>query len=169
MKHGPRYHVKTRRHRNGRTDYRKRLRLLRSRKIRIVVRKSIRHTQVQFVDYHQVGDSVLVTALSDELTKKYNWKHSTATTPAAYLTGFIAGKRALAKGITEGILDIGRSVPTSGSKMFAALKGVLDAGISCPHDEGMLPSDDRILGKHLSKELMPAVQDLKNILTEVKK
>jgi large subunit ribosomal protein L18 len=109
-----------------------------------------------------MGDRVLITCISDELVKSYHWKHSTSTTPAAYLTGLLAGKRAKDQGITEGVFDIGRSVPTTGSKLFAALKGILDAGIECPHDSGKLPSEDRILGKHLNKELQPAVQDVKN-------
>lgn len=162
MKQGPRYHVKPRRHRQGRTDYRRRLRLLRGRKIRIVVRKSIKNTRVQFIDYFSSGDKVVVCSLSDELVQKYHWKYSTATTSAAYLTGLLAGKRAVEKGITEGVFDIGRSIPTKGSKMFAALKGVIDAGVSCPHGADMLPSDDRIMGKHLNKDIMPAVQDIKS-------
>ena len=32
-------------------------------------------------------------------------------------------------GVKEGVLDIGRKIPVKGSKVFAALKGVLDAGI----------------------------------------
>ena len=162
MKQGPRYHVKPRRQRQGRTDYRRRLKLLKSRKVRIVVRKSIKNTRVQFIEYNQVGDRILVSCVSDELVKNYHWKHSTATTPAAYLTGLLAGKRAKDQGITEGVFDIGRSVPTTGSKLFAVLKGVIDAGIECPHDSEKLPSEDRILGKHLNKELQPAVQDVKN-------
>ncbi|MFH1101310.1 MAG: 50S ribosomal protein L18 [Methanobacteriota archaeon] len=165
MKQGPRYHVKPRRHRLGRTDYRKRLRLLKSRKIRIVVRKSIKNIRVQFIEYNAGGDKVLASSISDDLVKQYQWKYSTATTPAAYLTGLLAGKRAQEKGISEGVLDIGRSMPTTGSKLFAVLKGVLDAGITCPHDSKMLPSDDRIVGKHLNKELMPAVQDTKKKIT----
>ena len=35
MKQGPRYHVKPRRRREGRTDYRQRLKLLKSRKLHL--------------------------------------------------------------------------------------------------------------------------------------
>jgi len=161
MRHGPRYRVKPRRRREGKTDYRKRLGLLRSRKIRIVIRNSIKNTQVQFVGYYEKGDKILVSALSNELVKKYNWKFSTASTPAAYLTGLIAGKKAVDKGIKEGVLDIGRYVPVTGSKVFAALKGVLDSGVECPHMDEKIPIEDRLLGKHLTKEIMPAVNDIK--------
>jgi large subunit ribosomal protein L18 len=162
MKQGPRYHVKLRRQREGRTDYRRRLKLLKSRKIRIVVRKSLKNTKVQFVEYNFGGDKVLASVNSNELIKNYNWKYSVSTTPAAYLTGLLAGKKAKEHGIDEGVLDIGRYRPTKGSKLFAALKGVLDAGIACPHDDSKIPSEDRLMGKHLNKEITPIVNDIKS-------
>jgi len=162
MKQGPRYHVKLRRRREGKTDHRKRLRLLRSRKTRIVVRNSLKNVRVQFVKYNEDGDKIIASATSNELINKYQWKYSTSTTPAAYLTGLLAGKRAMDKGISEGVLDIGRQLPVKGSKNFAALKGVLDAGINCPHSNEKIPSEDRISGKHLNKEIMASVNDFKS-------
>lgn len=159
---GPRYHVKSRRRREGKTDYRKRLNMLRSRKIRIVVRKTIKNTNVQFVEYHEEGDKIIASAISKELTTKYQWKYSTASTPAAYLTGLLAGKRATEKGIGESILDIGRHPPVTGSKIFAALKGVSDAGINCPYAEEKLPNEERLHGGHLQKEMKPAIDEIKN-------
>ena len=159
---GPRYSVKPRRRREGKTDYRKRLKLLRSRKVRMVVRKSIKNTQIQFVEYKESGDNILVSAKSNELVSKYNWKFSTATTPAAYLTGLLAGKRAKAKGISECVIDFGRHPPVTGSKIFASIKGIIDAGVECTHNEEKLPNDERIVGKHLDKEVTPAVNDIKN-------
>jgi len=165
MTHGPRYNVKPRRRREGRTDYRKRLRLLRSEKIRMVVRKSLKNTQIQLIEYKEEGDNILVSANSKELKSKYNWKFSTSTTPAAYLTGLLAGIRAKEKGINECVLDTGRNPPAKGSKIFASLKGLVDAGVECPHSEERIPSDDRILGKHLNKDILPAVNDIKSKIT----
>jgi large subunit ribosomal protein L18 len=161
---GPRFSVKPRRRREGKTNYRKRLNLLRSGKVRIVVRKSLKNTQIQFVEYKENGDNILISANSNELTTKYNWKFSTSTTPAAYLTGILAGKRAKDKGIDECVLDIGRHPPITSSKLFASIKGVIDAGITCPHNEGKIPNEDRIMGKHLDKEIMPAIN---NIISEI--
>jgi len=70
MKQGPRYYTKPRRRREGKTDYRKRLRLLKSRKTRIVVRNSLKNICVQFVGYDEVGDKILASAISKELIKK---------------------------------------------------------------------------------------------------
>lgn len=159
---GPRYSVKPRRRREGKTDYRKRLKLLRSRKIRLVVRKSIKNTQIQFVEYKEGGDNILASANSKELINKFNWKFSTSTTPAAYLTGILAGKRAKEKGIDECVLDTGRHQPATGSKIFATVKGIVDAGVDCPYNEEKLPSEDRIMGKHLNKEISPIINDIKN-------
>lgn len=161
MKDGPRHHIKLRRHRDGRTDYRNRLKLLKSRKVRIVVRKSLKNIRVQFVEYSAGGDKILVSTLSSELKKNFNWKYSTATTSASYLAGLIAGKKAIDKGITEGILDLGRNPPTTGNTLFAAVKGIVDAGIKCPYDPVKIPADDRILGKHFNKEISPIVEKIK--------
>lgn len=165
MTQGPRYRVKPRRRREGKTDYRKRLSLLKSRKTRLVVRKSLNHIRVQFVEYDESGDKILTSAISKELVSKYNWKYSTSTTPAAYLTGLLAGKRAKDLKIKECVLDIGRQVPVSGSKNFAALKGILDAGIICPHGEEKLPDDGRLTGKHLDKNIETSVNDIKSKIT----
>jgi len=162
MKQGPRYHVKPRRRREGITDYRKRLSMLKSKKIRMVVRKSIKNTQIQFIEYKDTGDKILVTANTNDLVKKYNWKYSTSSTAAAYLTGILAGKRAQDKGINECILDIGRYMPVKGSKVFASLKGAVDAGINCPYDEENIPSEDRLTGKHLDEKIPAEVDSIKN-------
>lgn len=162
MTQGPRYRVKPRRRREGITDYRKRLRLLKSRKIRMVIRKSLKNTQIQFIEYKEGGDNILISATSKELVSKYNWKYSTSTTPAAYLTGLLAGKRAKDKGVNECVLDIGRYPPVTGSKLFASVKGVLDAGIECSHDEEKIPDEDRLTGKHLDKNIGTIVTEIKS-------
>ncbi len=162
MTRGPRYNVKPRRRREGRTNYRRRLKLLRSEKTRVVIRKTLNNTIIQLIDYKEDGDNIIVTANSNELKKKYNWKFSTSTTPAAYLTGLLAGKKAKDKGISECILDIGRHPPVTSSKIFASLKGILDAGVNCPHNEEKIPTEERITGKHLNSSIMPVVNEIKN-------
>ena len=37
----------------------------------------------------------------------------------------------------------------SGSKLYAALKGVVDAGITIPASEEIFPSDERLSGSHI--------------------
>jgi large subunit ribosomal protein L18 len=96
-----------------------------------------------------VGDKVVVSADSGELAGKFGWLGSGSNLPAAYLTGLLCGFRALQSGVKEAVLDIGLQSPTKGAKIFGVLKGVLDAGVLVPHDEGILPSEERVQGQHI--------------------
>ena len=154
-----------RRRREGKTDYRKRLALLKSGKPRVVVRKSNKNIRVQFALYEREGDKIAVSATGSDL-KKYEWNYSLSSTPAAYLTGLLAGKRALKNGITEGILDIGLYTPVKGARIFAALKGVVDAGVEVPHSKEILPSEERLYGKHISDEVAEKVERIKSMIEE---
>ncbi len=154
------YRVKMRRRREGKTNYRKRLAYLKSGKPRAVVRKTLRYVIVQIVEYHDDGDKILVGVNSSHL-KKYGWKGSFKNTPAAYLTGYLAGKLALKKGIEEAVLDIGLQSPVKGSRVFAALKGMVDAGLYVSHSEEVYPSEDRIKGEHISEEIAKMFEEVK--------
>ena len=152
MTQGPHYRVPFRRRREGRTDYRVRSKLLRSGKPRAVVRKTLRQTIVQLVVAEATGDRVLATAQSLEL-KEHGWSAGTGNLPAAYLTGYLAGRRASAHGLKEAILDIGGQRPSPGGRLFAALQGLLDSGVAVPHSPEVLPAKDRVLGTHIGAEL----------------
>ncbi|HLA46722.1 MAG TPA: 50S ribosomal protein L18 [Thermoplasmata archaeon] len=152
MTSGPHQRVPFRRRREGRTDYRRRLNLLRSGIARAVVRKTNMSMVVQVVEYTEGGDRVVASAVGRDL-KKLGWTASTGNVPAAYLTGLLAGRRAVAKGVTAGILDMGRHIPTKGGRVFAVLKGLVDAGVSIPHDASILPPENRITGAHISADV----------------
>ena len=143
-----RYKSPHRRRAEKKTDYRRRLALVKSGKTRLVIRRTSSHIRVQFVSYIPEGDKTLVTATSQELAK-YGWKSGTGNLPAAYLTGLLAGTKAKGK-VSEAVLDIGVQVSTKGSRIYAALKGVMDAGVSVPHDPEIIPKDDRIKGGHIA-------------------
>jgi large subunit ribosomal protein L18 len=152
MATSPRTRVPFRRRREGRTDYRRRLALLKSGETRLVVRRTNGNVIVQFVDWAQDGDQVKATAVAQELAK-LGWEGSPKNTPAAYLTGLLAGKRAAEAGVESAVFDLGRNVPSKGSRVFAALKGVQDAGIEvAAGDEEIYPSEDRINGAFLDLE-----------------
>src|SRR3972149_3806725 len=95
-----------RRRREQRTDYRQRLRLLKSRKPRFVVRASVNSITCQIISHDTKGDRTLVSATSLEL-KKHGWKGHTGNIPAAYLTGFLCGQKAKKHKVKEAILDMG--------------------------------------------------------------
>lgn len=149
MARGPRYKVPFRRRREGKTNYRKRLRMIISGKPRLVIRKTNKYIVTQLVEAKVEGDRILASAHSSEL-KKYGWKASYSNTPAAYLTGLLIGFKSIRAGIKEAIVDIGLHRPVKGAKIFAVLKGAVDAGLEIPHGEEKLPSQDRIKGKHIA-------------------
>jgi large subunit ribosomal protein L18 len=153
MSTGPRFRVHFRRRREGRTDYRVRLKLLKSGRARAVVRLSERRVRVSVVEYNPGGDRVLATADSGELGGIEFPPGSLASTPAAYLTAYLAGLRAKASGREEAVLDVGIRRPTAGGRLAAALKGLLDSGLEIPHGEGGFPSADRLNGTHLPNKL----------------
>lgn len=116
---------------------------------RLVVRNSLKNASAQIIIAKPVGDVVLAAAHSREL-KKYGWKAPAGNAPAAYLTGFLCGLKAKAKGVSEAILDIGLVAPTKGSKIFAVLSGVVDAGVPVPHGEAKIV-EAMVKGEHIAK------------------
>jgi large subunit ribosomal protein L18 len=139
-----------RRRREGKTDYRARKAFLLSGKPRLVSRSSINNIQAQIVIAKPAGDEVLVSAHSRELVE-YGWKAPRGSLPAAYLTGFLCGLKAKAKGVDEAIFDIGLHPPSKGARVFAVLNGVLEAKVEVPHSEEKLPGEDRLKGELVAK------------------
>ncbi|HDD59872.1 MAG: 50S ribosomal protein L18 [Thermoplasmata archaeon] len=163
MAEGPRYHIPFRRRREGKTDYRQRLKLLKSGLPRAVVRITNRKVIIQIAEYHPEGDRIIISALSSELVKM-GWKRGLKNIPSAYLTGLLAGKRAVEKGVKKAVLDIGLHVPVKGSRVFAALQGMLDAGLDIPHGEEKLPEEERLLGAHLGENIAEETKKLKGVI-----
>jgi large subunit ribosomal protein L18 len=150
MARDSRYCTKFRRRREGKTDYHARKAFVLSGMPRLVTRKSISNIIAQIIVAKPKGDEVLVSAHSRELVK-YGWKAPRGNLSAAYLTGFLCGLKAKAQGVEGAILDIGLYPPTKGARVFAVLKGVLDAKINVPHSESKLPDERRVRGEHISK------------------
>ena len=92
------------------------------------------------------SDKVVASAHSRFLIKD-GWKGSRKNIPAAYLTGYFVGKKALSKGVNNAIVYSGTRKYTQ--RMAAAVKGVVDAGIHVPADTETFPTEERINGEHL--------------------
>ena len=150
MATGPSYRVPFRRRREGKTDYRSRRALVLSRLPRLVVRRTLNHIIVQIVEAETTGDRVVVSAHSRELAKTYGWQGDSGNVPAAYLTGLLCGFKAMVHGVKKAVLDIGLHSPSKGARVFAALKGAVDAGVTVPRSEDMLPDETRTSGKHIA-------------------
>jgi large subunit ribosomal protein L18 len=162
MATGPRYKVPFRRRRDNQTDYYIRKKLLTGGELRAVVRKSSKSVAIQFAKFGMAGDEILVSTVSREL-KAMGWKHSCANIPAAYLTGYMAGKKAMKAGIEYAVLDIGMQTPAKGAVLFAALAGMIDAGLEIPHGD-VLPVEERLNGAHIGDDIAVDVESVKNAI-----
>ncbi len=150
MATGPRYKVPMRRRREARTNYHQRLRLLKSGKPRLVARKSNRHVRAQLILTGPQGDETIASATSEDL-EAYGWEAPTGNLPAAYLTGLLAGKRAMEAGLESAVLDIGLNTATPGNKVFAVQEGVIDAGLEVPHNDEVFAEWERTRGEHIAE------------------
>lgn len=140
------------------------MKLLLSDAPRLVVRKTNKHIITQLISFDTKGDRIIASYHSTKL-KKLGWTHSTKNLPAAYLTGYALGTIALKDGLGAAVLDTGLIQTVGGSKIFAALKGAIDAGMKIPCSADILPTEDRIKGKHISdynKKHSSIVADFEN-------
>jgi len=158
-------------------------------KYRLVVRISNKDIVAQIVEARIVGDFILAAAYSHELPR-YGMPVGLTNYASAYATGLLLARRLLTnlkladkyqgnsdklgedynvEELMDGprpffaLLDVGLRRTTTGSKVFAALKGAADGGIEIPHsekrfvgfekDEKKLNPDSlkkRILGGHVA-------------------
>ena len=149
MKNPKRYTVPYRRKREMKTDYKKRVAYLKSGRNRLVIRKSLKNILGSIVAFDAKGDKIIASVSSKELSKM-GWSFSNNNMSASYLTGYMLGVKAAAKNVSDAILDLGLQSTPKGGKLYAFLKGVLDGGITVPHDDTILPSEERIKGAHIA-------------------
>lgn len=149
MAHGSNYRVKFRRRREGKTNYYKRYRMVLSRVVRVVVRRTNKYIMGSIVQFDPKGDRVLAGAHSKEL-EKLGWKGGTKNLGASYLTGYLLGKKALKAGIKSAVVDLGLFNPHKGGRLYAFIQGVIDSGLEVPVSD--LEVDmERVKGKPLAE------------------
>lgn len=154
------YRLGFKRKRLGKTNYKKRLKLLLANKPRLVVRKSNNNILAQVVSYNEKGDTVILSCHSSEL-KKYGWDGSKGNLPSAYLVGLLISNKTKNKDIKELVLDVGLQKSVKGSRIYALLKGCIDNGLNIPHSKDILPSEDRITGKHINNFDIKKFEEIK--------
>ena len=137
--------VQFRRRRQNKTDYYARKRLLESGLPRLVVRKTNRYIIMQIVESKEAQDKVICSTNSKELIE-YGWQNpeSIKNLSASYLTGYLCGLKALKKGIKKAILDAGLIISTKGSRIYASVKGAIEAGLNVPCSKEVLPEPEII-------------------------
>ena len=159
MAKGRNQRLRFKRRRNAETDYHRRSRMLRSGTPRAVVRDSNTQVTCQLVSYEKDGDRILASTTGKTLVDSHKWPAdaSRKSVPACYLAGYAMAKSAISNGHSEAILDIGLAASSSGNRAYAALKGMIEAGLEIPHSEDVLPSGDRINGEHIGESMSKAV------------
>ena len=138
-----------RRRKEGKTDYRKRKAAIISRMILAAPRISGKNVSVQFISPEIIGDRVVISSHSRELSK-YGWNGSRNSLPAAYLTGLLAGLKGVSKKVNGVVMYVGVARFVNGSRLASIVKGIQDSGIKIVADEASLPTDDRIRGEHIA-------------------
>lgn len=131
-------------YRKTKTDYRRRLKLLKSHLDRLVIRKTDHYIIGQIIRYDEKGDKTLVSVNSKELLN-FGWDLGLKNIPAAYLTGYLIAKKS---DIKEAVVDKGNRILHNGSFILYFEKGAIDAGMDLHAGELKL-DEDRMLGKHI--------------------
>jgi large subunit ribosomal protein L18 len=154
-----------RRRKENKTDYLKRLKLLKSKIPRIVFRKTNKYVMAQYVVSKQAKDKVEIGLSSKQLVK-YGWpkefQGSLKSIPASYLTGFLIGKRIIKEKKETPIIDLGMMRVLHKTKIFAFLKGLIDAGIEIKHKKDVFPDDEKITGENLKKDFSKTFNEIKS-------
>jgi len=150
------------RRREGKTNYRKRLALLKFGKPRVVIRKSNKYITLQLVEFDlkNFREITRFSFISKKL-ENFGWNYAKNNLPASYLSGLAFGLICKKNGISEGVLDLGLNRVTKGNRIFSALLGCIDAGLKIPHSEKNLPPEERVKGAHISQEVVKKFEEVK--------
>src|SRR3989339_831498 len=88
---------------------------------------------------------------------KYGWpesaKGSLKSISACYLTGLLIGKLIISKKLTAPIVDLGMLRTNHKGKVYAFLKGLIDAGLEINCKEEAFPESTRISGENLKNDI----------------
>ena len=63
-------------------------------------------------------------------------------------------------------VEIGLAASTPGNRVYAALRGMVDAGLEVPHGEDVLPDDDRVNGAHIDESIADKVEACRTTIEE---
>jgi large subunit ribosomal protein L18 len=157
--------IPKRRRREGKTDYLKRIKLLKSESPRVVFRKTDRYIIAEYITSKEAQDKIEI-GITSKVLKNYGWPDkfngSLKSIPASYLTGFLIGKEIIKKKLEQPIVDFGMTRVLSKNKGFAFLKGLIDAGIEINCDEENFPEEERIIGENLKEDFSKTFKEIKS-------
>ncbi|MFA5071748.1 MAG: 50S ribosomal protein L18 [Candidatus Pacearchaeota archaeon] len=162
--------VPKRRRIEGKTDYANRVRLLKGETPRVVFRRTNKYIIAEYVTSHEAQDKIEIGITSKNL-KKFGWPEefdgSLKSVPASYLTGFLMGKEIGKKKLATPIVDVGMIRTLSKNKVFAFIKGLIDAGMKIKCAKEKFPEESRIEGKNLKKDFTKTFKEIKLKLDKI--
>jgi large subunit ribosomal protein L18 len=145
-----------RRRKENRTDYVKRLKLLKGEKPRVVFRKTNKYIISEYIKSKEAQDAIVFGFDSRKLNE-FGWdkkaQGSLKSITAAYLTGYLTGKSIIKQKLETPILDAGMNRAIHKNKIYAFLKGLIDSGIKIECKKEFFPEDARIKGQHLKNKI----------------
>ena len=148
--------IQKRRRREYKTDYLKRLKLLKAGKPRIVFRKTNKYVISQYISSSEAQDKVEIGFDSRDLLK-HGWpseaKGSLKSISASYLLGYLMGKRILKDKKKIPIVDFGMIQSIHKTKAFGFIKGLIDSGLEISSKEEAFPNESRIKGEHMKNKI----------------
>ena len=157
--------ISKRRRTEGRTDYNKRMKLLTGRAPRVLFRKTNRYIVAQYVTSSEAQDKVEIGITSSQL-EEFGWPKefggSLKSIPASYLTGLLLGKEISNKKLETPIVDLGMVKAIAKNKVFAFIKGLVDAGIEIKCDKENFPEEEKLQGKNLKKDFSGIFKTIKS-------
>ncbi len=160
-----------RRRKEYKTDYLKRIKLLKSGSPRVVFKKTNKYIIAQYVKSKEAQDKVEM-GITSKILIKYGWSKefegSLKSIPASYLIGLLIGKKILEKKLEKPIIDFGMIRVLHKNRAFAFLKGLKDSGIKVECKEEFFPNEDRIKGKHLKKDFSKMFEEIKSKIQKEK-
>jgi len=160
--------VKTlrRRQKQAKTDYHKRIKLLKGNCPRIIFRKTNRYIIAQYITSKEAQDKIEIGATSKKLLD-YGWpkeaEGSLKSITASYLTGMLLGKMIIQKNLSKNpIIDLGMTRNIHKSKIYGFLKGLNDSGINIKCDKKFFPDEETIKGKNIKKDISKIFDKIKS-------
>jgi len=153
-----------RRRLENKTDYGKRIKLLKAEVPRAVFRKTNKYIIAEYVTSKNAQDKIEIYTSSKELLKMgwpKEFEGSLKSIPASYLTGYLVAKKIIkAKGETP-VVDFGMIRVLHKTKCFGFIKGLIDGGLKIKSEKEAFPEEERILGKNLKEDFSKNFEKVK--------
>jgi len=155
------------RRKENKTDYLKRLHLLKGKSPRVVFRKTNKYIIAQYVRSREAQDSIEIEVNSKKLLTK-GWPKEFAgslkSIPASYLTGYFMGILIKKNKKENPIVDLGMMRVIHKTKIYAFLNGLKDSGLDIECDKEFFPEKEKINGKNMREDFSKHFQEIKKNL-----